>query len=90
MRGHGHLGWGGGVTGVGVPHCKWADDRDDLEPRLKGGKGVGVGVAGVDGNFYIPDHTLAQLTVKELNKRVSQVSQHFFLIAVVLFPFLCV
>jgi len=68
MRGHGPLSWGaGGVSGVGgVPH-KWADEREELEPRLKKQAGV------VDGNnFFIPDHTLAQLTVKELNKRVSQ------------------
>ena len=37
-----------------------------------------VGDVGSPGNYYIPDHTLAQLTVKELNKRVSQVSQLLF------------
>ena len=58
------------LWGAGVPsHCKWAaEDRDDLEPR-KGGK-----LAATEGNFHIPDTTLAQLSVKELNKRVSQVS----------------
>ena len=63
----GHLPWGAGVPS----HCKWSpEDRDtaDLEPR-KGGK-----MTGNDGNFHIPDNTLAQLSVKELNKRVSQVS----------------
>ena len=38
-----------------------------------------VGDVGSPGNYYIPDHTLAQLTVKELNKRVSQVSHHLLL-----------
>ena len=72
MRGGHALSWGGGVPGVGgVPH-KWADEREELEPRLKN-------KAGVDpNNFFIPDHTLAQLTVKELNKRVSQVSSTLF------------
>ena len=58
------------LWGAGVPsHCKWAaEDRDELEPR-KGGK-----LAATEGNFHIPDTTLAQLSVKELNKRVSQVS----------------
>ena len=57
--------------GAGVPsHCKWSpEDREELEPRMKAGK-----MAGNDGNFHIPDNTLAQLSVKELNKRVSQVS----------------
>ena len=70
------MSWGaGGVSGVGgVPH-KWADEREELEPRLKKQAGV------VDGNnFFIPDHTLAQLTVKELNKRVSQVSSTLFIL----------
>ena len=43
-----------------------------------------VGDVGSPGNYYIPDHTLAQLTVKELNKRVSQVSQPSLLLTVVL------
>ena len=38
-----------------------------------------VGDVGSPGNYYIPDHTLAQLTVKELNKRVSQVSHRYSL-----------
>ena len=42
-----------------------------------------VGDVGSPGNYYIPDHTLAQLTVKELNKRVSQVSQPSLLLTVV-------
>ena len=75
MRGHGPLSWGGGVPGVAsVPH-KWSDDREDMDPRMKG-----KGVVGNDGNMYIPDSTLAQLTVKELNKRVSQVSSTFIII----------
>ena len=62
----GHLPWGAGVPS----HCKWSpDDREELEPRIKAGK-----MAGSEGNFHIPDNTLAQLSVKELNKRVSQVS----------------
>ena len=62
----GHLPWGAGVPS----HCKWSpEDREELEPRMKAGK-----MAGTDGNFHIPDNTLAQLSVKELNKRVSQVS----------------
>ena len=63
----GHLPWGAGVPS----HCKWSpEDREDLDQaRLKGGK-----LAGAEGNFHIPDTTLAQLSVKELNKRVSQVS----------------
>ena len=50
----------------------------DLETRIKGGKGglVGSLVPGEAG-YYIPDQTLAQLTVKELNKRVSQVSHRY-------------
>ena len=49
----------------------------ELETRIKGGKGglVSSGIPGEPG-YYIPDQTLAQLTVKELNKRVSQVSYH--------------
>eukprot|EP00092_Neocalanus_flemingeri_P023400 GFUD01025371.1.p1 GENE.GFUD01025371.1~~GFUD01025371.1.p1 ORF type:complete len:263 (+),score=42.52 GFUD01025371.1:352-1140(+) len=54
-----HLPWGTGVP----THCKWPEDRDDLEPRGK------VAKQGDPNNFYIPDSTLAQLTVKELNKR---------------------
>ena len=67
----GHLAWGAGVPS----HCKWSpEDREELEPRIKAGK-----MAGNEGNFHIPDNTLAQLSVKELNKRVSQVSltSHF-------------
>ena len=81
MRGHGPLSWGG--SGVAsVPH-KWSDDRDDMDPRMKGKAGVS------DGNLYIPDSTLAQLTVKELNKRVSQVSSTFIIIYVVLSQISC-
>ena len=52
----------------------------ELETRIKGGKGglVSSGIPGEPG-YYIPDQTLAQLTVKELNKRVSQVSHHLLL-----------
>ena len=32
-----------------------------------------------EAGYYIPDQTLAHLTVKELNKRVSQVSHHYSL-----------
>ena len=55
-----HLPWGTGVP----THCKWPEERDEMEPRGKGAK------QGDPNNFYIPDNTLAQLTVKELNKRV--------------------
>ena len=48
-----------------------------------------VGDVGSPGNYYIPDHTLAQLTVKELNKRVSQVSQPSSLIIVVCVDSVC-
>merc|ERR550534_3679082 len=73
-----HLGtWGPGTMGSlqGPGHCKW-EDRDgsvgELETRIKGGKGglVSSGIPGEPG-YYIPDQTLAQLTVKELNKRVQ-------------------
>lgn len=54
-----HLPWGTGVP----THCKWPEERDEMEPRGKGAK------QGDPNNFYIPDNTLASLTVKELNKR---------------------
>ena len=59
-----HLAWGTGVP----QHCKWPEERE-LECEASGRKGPKQ----VDAtNFYIPDGTLAQLTVKELNKRVNK------------------
>merc|ERR1719431_1160509 len=57
---------------TGVPaHCKWPqEDREEEVQSLRSLKGVGKSELGGQ-QIYIPDQTLAQLTVKELNKRVG-------------------
>ena len=52
---------------------------------MKGKGGLVSGGAPGEAGYYIPDQTLAQLTVKELNKRVSQVSHHYALSICLLF-----
>jgi len=61
---HAALAWGTGVPA----HCKgvWGEEREESESRM--GKLMSKGSEGQN-LPYIPDNTLAQLTVKELNKK---------------------